>query len=112
MNKENKHIYMIGIGGISMSGIAEILKSWHYEVSGSDKVESSQTKYLEEHGINVYIGQKKENITKDIDLVVYTAAIKEDNPELIAAKNYRYCWYSWKNNYHKYGFKCISRSKS
>lgn len=87
MNKENKHIYMIGIGGISMSGIAEILKSWHYEVSGSDKVESSQTKYLEEHGINVYIGQKKENITKDIDLVVYTAAIKEDNPELIAAKN-------------------------
>ena len=85
MNKETKHIYMIGIGGISMSGIAEILKEWKYEVSGSDRVESNQTKYLEEHGINVYIGQKKENITKDIDLIVYTAAIKADNPELIEA---------------------------
>ena len=85
MNKETKHIYMIGIGGISMSGIAEILKEWKYEVSGSDRVESNQTKYLEEHGINVYIGQKKENITKGIDLVVYTAAIKADNPELIEA---------------------------
>ena len=56
MNKEVKHIYMIGIGGISMSGIAEILKTWGYEVSGSDRIESNQTKYLEEHGINVYIG--------------------------------------------------------
>ena len=85
MNKEVKHIYMIGIGGISMSGIAEILKTWGYEVSGSDRIESNQTKYLEEHGINVYIGQKKENITEDIDLVVYTAAINADNPELVEA---------------------------
>src|SRR5699024_2863207 len=73
------------IGGISMSGIAEILKTWGYEVSGSDRIESNQTKYLEEHGINVYIGQKKENITEDIDLVVYTAAINADNPELVEA---------------------------
>ncbi len=87
MNKEIKHIYMIGIGGISMSGIAEILKEWNYKVSGSDLIESRQTKTLEEHGIKVYIGQKKENITKDIDLVVYTAAIKKENPELVAAKS-------------------------
>ncbi len=81
-----KNIYMIGIGGISMSGIAEILKKWDYNVWGSDSAQSSQTDWLESNGIKVNIGQKKENITPDIDLVVYTAAIKEDNPEIIAAK--------------------------
>lgn len=84
--KKYKHIYMIGIGGISMSGIAEILVKWGYSVSGSDSAKSAQTDWLEDNGVKVNIGQVKENITKDIDLVVYTAAIKEDNPEMVMAK--------------------------
>ena len=84
--KEYKNIYMVGIGGISMSGIAEILRKWNYNVWGSDWAESSQTKWLENNGIKVNIGQVKENITEDIDLIVYTAAIKQDNEELVRAK--------------------------
>lgn len=81
-----KNIYMIGIGGISMSGIAEILVNWGYKVSGSDGISSNITERLKKKGIKVFIGQKEENITDDIDLIVYSAAIKEDNPEMIAAK--------------------------
>ena len=84
--KDYKHIYMVGIGGISMSGIAEILKNWHYEVSGSDSTKSNQTDWLEANGIHVNIGQKEEIITSNIDLVVYTAAVKQDNPELVKAR--------------------------
>lgn len=84
--KDYKNIYMVGIGGISMSGIAEILKKWNYNVWGSDGMKSGQTEWLEKNGIKVNIGQIKENITDDIDLVVYTAAIKEDNPELVRAR--------------------------
>ena len=78
-------IYFIGIGGISMSGLAEILLSEGFTVSGSDRAPSDLTRMLEDRGVNVFYGQKKENLTKDIDLVVYTAAIKSDNPELLAA---------------------------
>lgn len=84
--RDYHHIYMIGIGGISMSGLAEILRVWHYEVSGSDRVSSIQTDNLKKHGIHVFIPQEKENIVDDIDLVVYTAAIPKDNPELVAAR--------------------------
>jgi len=84
--KDYKHIYMIGIGGISMSGIAEILKHWSYEVSGSDSAKSNQTEWLEENGIHVNIGQAEENITDKYDLVIYTAAISDDNPELVKAR--------------------------
>ena len=84
--KDYKKIYMVGIGGISMSGIALILKRWNYTVSGSDGVASAQTEWLINNGIHVNIGQVSENITKDIDLVVYTAAVKLDNPELVRAK--------------------------
>ena len=84
--KGYKKIYMVGIGGISMSGIALILKRWDYEVSGSDGVSSNQTEWLINNGINVNIGQVSENINKDIDLVVYTAAVKLDNPELVRAR--------------------------
>ena len=84
--KKFHHIYMIGIGGISMSGLAEILRVWQFEVSGSDRNASPQTEDLMRHGIHVNIGQKKENITDDIDLVVYTAAIPKDNPELVEAE--------------------------
>ena len=84
--KKLKNIYMIGIGGISMSGIAEILVKWNYKVSGSNNTESSQTDWLEKNGIKVNIGHDAKNITKNIDLVVYTAAIHDDNPEIIRAK--------------------------
>lgn len=78
-------IYFIGIGGISMSGLAEILLSEGFTVSGSDRAPSDLTRMLEDRGVNVFYGQKEENLTKDINLVVYTAAIKSDNPELLAA---------------------------
>ncbi len=70
-----------------MSGIAEILINWGYKVSGSDMSESDTTQKLRDNGILVNIGQIKENITSEIDLVVYTAAIKEDNAELVEARN-------------------------
>lgn len=78
------HIYFIGIGGISMSGLAEILLSEGFRVSGSDAKKSSLTELLEKQGAVVHYGQCRENITNDIDLVVYTAAIHKDNPEFAA----------------------------
>ena len=79
-----KNVYMIGIGGISMSGIAEILKSYGVNVSGSNNVESKVTDHLLNIGIDVKIGHSAKNIKK-FDLVIYTAAIPKDNPELIKA---------------------------
>jgi len=83
--KKYKHIYMIGIGGVSMSGIAEILKHWGFIVTGSDWAESETTKKLNLDGIHVIIGHDV-NMVKKADLVVYTAAIKEDDVELVAAR--------------------------
>ena len=85
--EKGKHIYMIGIGGISMSGIADILVNMGYRVSGSDRVSSVVTDKLIENGIKVYVPQSKNNINDDIDFVVYTAAIKDDNEEMVEAKN-------------------------
>lgn len=85
--EKGKHIYMMGIGGISMSGIADILVNMGYVVSGSDREDSLIIDKLRNNGIDVKIPQSEENITDDIDFIVYTAAIKEDNPEMIAAKN-------------------------
>ena len=77
------HVYFIGIGGISMSGLAEILLAEGFKVSGSDWNRSSLTELLEKQGAHINYGrpQKAENITDDIDLVVYTAAVHGDNPE-------------------------------
>lgn len=80
------HIHFIGIGGISMSGLAEILLEEAFTVSGSDAKESELTRHLEEAGVAVSYGQSAANITDGIDLVVYTAAIREDNPEFQRAK--------------------------
>lgn len=85
MLKEGFKIHFIGIGGISMSALARILLDDGCIVTGSDMKESHITRQLEEYGAKVAIGQRAENI-KDQDLVVYTAAVKEDNPEFIAAK--------------------------
>lgn len=79
------HIYFIGIGGISMSGLAEIVKKENFCISGSDMKESSLTTHLESLGIKVYIGQRASNIAEDVDAVVYTAAIHKDNPEYVEA---------------------------
>lgn len=70
-----------------MSSLAEILISQGKTVSGSDAKASELTAHLEKTGIKVYIGQCAENITPELDLIVYTAAISEDNEELIAARN-------------------------
>lgn len=79
------HVHFIGIGGISMSGFAELLHANGFTISGSDIRESKITEHLETLGINVLYGQTKENITPNIDLIVYTAAISKDNEEYIAA---------------------------
>ena len=81
------HVHFIGIGGISMSGLAEILLDRGYTISGSDMKKSDLTDHLESIGAKVRIGQKAENITEDIDLVVYTAAIHETNEEFSAARS-------------------------
>lgn len=75
------HIHFIGIGGISMSGLATLLKKRGFEISGSDRDKNEVTEALKAAGIKVYRGQYAENITDGIDLVVYTAAIHPDNPE-------------------------------
>ncbi len=80
------HVHFIGIGGISMSGLAEILLAKGFSISGSDSRQSDLTRRLEEKKIRVFYGQKAENIGSDIDLVVITAAISDDNPELLCAK--------------------------
>ena len=79
------HIHFIGIGGISMSGLAEILLTKGFTISGSDNAESELTKRLRNEGVKIFIGQNYENITSDIDLVVYSAAIRMDNPEFGAS---------------------------
>jgi UDP-N-acetylmuramate--alanine ligase len=78
------HVYFIGIGGISMSGLAQLLLSEHFRVSGSDRAESHLTDVLAASGARIFYGQKYENITSDIDVAVYTSAISRDNPELMA----------------------------
>ncbi len=80
------HVYFIGIGGISMSGLAEILLAEGFTVSGSDSHESDQTKHLEMKNVQVFYGHDAANIIPEIDVVVYTAAIHSDNPEYQEAK--------------------------
>ncbi len=79
------HIHFIGIGGVSMSGLAEILAHEGFTVSGSDRTESALTRHLVSLGIPVFYGQTASNLTDGIGLVVYTAAIAPDNPEFNAA---------------------------
>lgn len=80
------HVHFIGIGGISMSGLAEILLKEDFIISGSDAKESALTRHLEKLGATVFYGQRASNIIEGIDAVVYTAAIHEDNEEFAEAK--------------------------
>ncbi|MDO4338385.1 MAG: UDP-N-acetylmuramate--L-alanine ligase [Eubacteriales bacterium] len=80
-----QHIHFIGIGGISMSGLAEILLEENFTVSGSDAKESPLTRTLEERGAKIFYGQRASNIEDSVEVVVYTAAIHPDNPEFACA---------------------------
>lgn len=84
-----KNIFFIGIGGSSMSGLALLLKKEGYNVYGSDMQMSVKTEHLEENGINVMIGHDAQNIVSCCaETVVYTAAIPQDNPELVYAREH------------------------
>ena len=80
------HVHFIGIGGASMSGLAEILLTKGFTVTGSDINPGKGCAPLEAKGIKIGYPQKAENITDDIDYVVYTAAIGDSNPELIEVR--------------------------
>ena len=79
-----KNIHMIGIGGVSMSGIAAILKNWEFHITGSDTTSSQIVESLIKNGINVTIGHDLDAVSK-ADVVVYSAAIKQDDPEIVEA---------------------------
>ena len=81
-----KSAHFIGIGGISMSGLAEILLKEGFRVSGSDSKESPLTQHLTELGAQIAYPQAAANIPDDTKIIVYTAAIHPDNPEFAAAK--------------------------
>ena len=78
-------VHFVGIGGIGMSGIAEVLANLGYSVTGSDVADSANVKRLRDKGVKVAIGHKAENIN-GADVVVVSSAIKRDNPELVAAR--------------------------
>lgn len=83
--KKYENVHMVGIGGVSMSGIAEILQNWKFHVTGSDSTKSEITEKLNSKGIPVTIGHNLEDVA-NADVVVYSAAIKQDDPELVEAK--------------------------
>ncbi len=83
--KNYQNIHFAGIGGIGLSAIAEMLVQRGYNISGSDTNASEITKKLEQKGVKIYKEHKKENL-ENVDLLLYSAAIKEDNPERIKAK--------------------------
>ena len=91
-----KQIHIVGIGGVSNSAIAEILLSQGYSVSGSDINKSDITESLEQKGVTVFYNHAPENLNQ-ADYVVYTSAVSDDNPEIIAA--------------HERHLPCVSRAE-
>ncbi|MCP4714275.1 MAG: UDP-N-acetylmuramate--L-alanine ligase [Deltaproteobacteria bacterium] len=85
MYQKNHHIHFVGIGGIGMSGIAELLLTLGYRVSGSDIKQAEVTERLASLGAQIYYGHDKKNIA-DVDVVVVSSAIKADNPEVRQAQ--------------------------
>jgi UDP-N-acetylmuramate--alanine ligase len=86
MFRHFKNIHFIGIGGIGMSGIAEVLCNLGFQVSGSDLKKSKNTDRLEEnHNVKIYEGHRAENVG-EAEVVVYSSAVKDDNPEVVIAK--------------------------
>ena len=80
-----RHIHFVGIGGVGMSGLAEILRSLEFDVSGSDLKDSSTTRRLQTLGVRIDLGHREENV-RGVDVVVYSSAIRPENPELTEAR--------------------------
>ncbi|MCA8930778.1 MAG: UDP-N-acetylmuramate--L-alanine ligase, partial [Alphaproteobacteria bacterium] len=85
MTRTIGRVHFIGIGGIGMSGIAEVLHSLGYEVQGSDQSDSANVQRLSAKGIKCFVGHRAENLG-DAEVVVISTAIKKSNPELAAAR--------------------------
>ncbi len=85
MYKRFERVHFVGIGGVGMSGIAEVLRNLGYEVDGSDLKESETVRRLRGLGINISIGHKAENI-RNTDVVVTSSAVSRDNPEVMIAR--------------------------
>lgn len=81
-------IHLIGIGGIGVSALAQYYLSKNHQVSGSDLVASEITDFLKEKGVEIKISNSGENISDDLDLVVYSPAVKQGNPELVQAEEF------------------------
>ena len=88
MRHKVKHVHFVGIGGAGMSGIAEVLLTLRYRVSGSDLAESSATRRLRQLGARIHIGHAEDHIA-DADVVVVSSAVRDDNPEVAAARGKR-----------------------
>ena len=84
--KTFEKVHFIGIGGIGMSAIAEILLEKGYKVSGSDQADSERLEKMRQNGADIKISQRPENIADDVDVVVRSTAIRETNPEYIETK--------------------------
>jgi UDP-N-acetylmuramate--alanine ligase len=80
-----RHVHFVGVGGIGMSGLAEILRTLEFDVSGSDLKENENTRRLSTMGVRIDVGHRAENVT-GADVVVYSSAIKMDNPEIVRAR--------------------------
>jgi len=80
-----RHVHFVGVGGIGMSGLAEILRTLRFDVSGSDLKEGDITRRLARFGVQVHVGHSAQNVS-GADVVVYSSAIDEFNPELVEAK--------------------------
>ncbi len=80
-----RHVHFIGVGGIGMSGLAEILRTLGFDVSGSDMKEGETTRRLARLGVRIDIGHAAENV-RGADVIVYSSAIRESNPEMLASR--------------------------
>src|SRR5690606_2476444 len=80
-----RHVHFIGVGGIGMSGLAEILRTLEFDVSGSDLREGETTRRLTRLGVRIDVGHVAQNV-RDADVVVYSSAIPAENPEMVEAR--------------------------
>src|SRR5918997_4085041 len=85
MFRKIQHIHLVGIGGSGMSGIAEVLLTLGYKVSGSDLTQSETTRRLEELGGRISIGHRESNVG-EAQVVVISSAVSSDNPEVVTAR--------------------------
>jgi UDP-N-acetylmuramate--alanine ligase len=85
--RKDINIHFVGIGGIGMSGIAELLLNLGYRVTGSDLQKSEITDRLQGLGVEIKYGHRPENVADDVDVLVYSSAVRRDNPEVVAAED-------------------------